>query len=139
MSTQEWTDLVGCLTDGMEAPYGLLTLDDAIRAGSVGNDQDARGRRRLRILLEALVTDAEELASVLGEEAARRGEPLVGLLPTAAGSRPDAFCTWRAAAGRRFVASTRPMPTIVSADARFSTFVSPVRCAEIDAPPEGWS
>ncbi len=135
----EWDGLVGCLSDLLEAPYGMHEPHAIIAGASFGNEPDTRGRKRLERLVRSLVDEATRLAGALGEEALPRSSPLVSFMPSAAGARPNASCTWRASNGMRFVASTVPMSGVVGLNTRFSVFEGVVRCVEIDAPPPGWA
>lgn len=138
MNPVEWTRLIGCLTDLMETPYGMLSAEALRVHGSVGHDTGIQGRRRLIRLTEGLVSDSERLAAALGPEAARRGEPLMCLVPAGAGGMPNAVCTWRASGGRRFVTTTFMIPGLVAMNARYSAFEGEVRSVELDGPPLGW-
>jgi len=135
----EWDSLVGCLGDLIEAPYGMHEAERLIAGASLGNEPEGRGRTRLERLVRSLVTEANRLAGALGPEALPRSPPLVSFMPSTAGARPNASCTWRAAEGMRFVATTVPMTGVVGLNTRFSVFENSVRCIETDDPPEGWT
>lgn len=135
----EWDQLVGCLSDLIEAPYGMHSAETIIAGASFGNEPDVRGRGRLERLVRSLVEESTRLAGALGDEALPRSTPLIGFMPSTAGARPNAACTWRAANGLRFVASTVAMTGVVGLNTRFSVFEGSVRCNEISTTPTGWS
>lgn len=137
--TSEWDDLVGCLTSQMEAPYGLLSPDRILKDGSIGNDVEYRGRQRLKSLIQGLVDQASMLADAFDQDADQRDPVLIAFIPSRSGSRPHAVATWRAPNGLRFLASTLPMPHLVSVDARFSTVSHARKCTECSQPPIGWA
>jgi hypothetical protein len=138
MLGNDWLDLVGCLTSNAASPYGMTTLDHLLSHGSTGLDEGSRGRRQLTELAASLLKQGQSLAAAIGPQALAKEEPLIAFFPSAAGRRPHAACTWRAAGGRRFIASTLPLPELASADATFATSNGHVRCEELIYPPAGW-
>lgn len=138
MHRSDWLDLVGCLTSNSAVPYGMLPIELVIAHGSTGLDDGARGKRHLTELAAGLIDQAKVLAAAMSDPAGARDEPLLAFFPSAAGKRPHGACTWRAAGGRRFIASTLPLADLVSADSSFAVSNGQVRCEELIYPPLGW-